>query len=171
MICKLNHAAASVLCLTSVFLSILLLAAENPNGSDIKYRWTSSEFGGGGYVTGILQHPENPNIIYIRTDVAGIFKSVDGGKSWKAINNGMTEGHHHNVESFAISMMNPNVLFRASGEARGHEMVSAIHKTTDGGQNRTSSETAPRDFMARRSASILSTILLLQQQATRWESG
>ena len=133
MICKLNHAAASVLCLTSVFLSILLLAAENPNGSDIKYRWTSSEFGGGGYVTGILQHPENPNIIYIRTDVAGIFKNVDGGKCWKAINDGMTEGHHHNVESFAISAMHPDVLFRASGEARGHEMVSAIHKTTDGG--------------------------------------
>ena len=93
----------------------------------------SSEFGGGGYVTGILEDPRDSNILYIRTDVAGVFKSVDGGKSWKAINNGMTEGYHHSVESFAMSAMNPNVLFRASGEARGHEMVSAIHKSTDGG--------------------------------------
>lgn len=108
-------------------------AGGDPIGSDIKYRWTSSESGGGGYVTGILQHPVNSNTLYIRTDVAGIFMSVDGGKRWKAINNGMTEGYHHNVESFAICKMNPNVLFRASGEARGHAMVSAIHKTTDGG--------------------------------------
>jgi len=102
-------------------------------GSGIKYHWASSEFGGGGYVTGIIQHPGFSNILYIKTDVAGVFKSIDGGKSWNAINNGMTEGYHHNVESFAMSRMNPNVLFRASGEARGHEMVSAIHKTTDGG--------------------------------------
>ena len=108
-------------------------AKGKPDGSEAKYRWTSSEFGGGGYVTGILQNPVNPVILYIRTDVAGVFVTSDGGKNWKAVNNGMTEGYHHNVESFALSRMNPNVLFRASGEARGHRMVSAIHKTTDGG--------------------------------------
>jgi len=102
-------------------------------GSDVRYRWNASECNGGGYVTGMLQNPIHPDILYIRTDVAGVFKSVDGGKRWRAINSGMTEGYHHNVESFAMNPVNPDVLFRASGEARGHEMVSAIHKTTDGG--------------------------------------
>ncbi len=133
MIYRSNYANVLMMLLTGMFLTILSFAAENPNGPGITYRWTSSEFGGGGYVTGLLQHPENPNVLYIRTDVAGVFQSIDGGKSWKAVNNGMTEGHHHNVESFAMSAMHPDVLFRASGEARGHEMVSAIHKTTDGG--------------------------------------
>jgi len=123
----------SIICIINIFLTINSFAQNDLNDSKIKYRWNSSEFGGGGYVTGILQHPDNPNILYIRTDVAGVFKSNDGGKSWNAINNGMTEGYHHNIESFAVSKINPNVLFRASGEARGHEMVSAIHKTTDGG--------------------------------------
>ena len=130
MLEKLNF--ISSLALVSIALS--LNSCANKISDDIQYRWVSSDFGGGGYVTGLIQNPENQNILYIRTDVAGLFKSVDGGKSWKAINNGMTEGYHHNVESFAISRMDPDVLFRASGEARGHEMVSAIHKTTDGGK-------------------------------------
>jgi photosystem II stability/assembly factor-like uncharacterized protein len=117
----------------NLFLTISSFAEGNPNSTNVKYRWTGSEFGGGGYVTGLIQNPDNPNILYIRTDVAGVFMSSDGGKSWNAINNGMTEGYNHNVESFAMSRINPSVLFRASGEARDHKMVSAIHKSTDGG--------------------------------------
>ena len=132
MACKSTPVIVSI-CLIATILAVTSSNAGNPTGSDIKYRWTSSEYGGGGYVTGIIQHPSKPDILYIRTDVAGVFVSVDRGERWKAINNGMTECHHHNVESFAISKLNPNVLFRASGEARGHEMVSAIHKTSDGG--------------------------------------
>jgi photosystem II stability/assembly factor-like uncharacterized protein len=133
MIFKFNYNLLTTLFLIIFFFTGILTAQENPSSSQIKYRWTSSEFGGGGYVTGLLQRPDSSNIMYIRTDVAGIFQSIDGGKSWKAINNGMTEGYHHNVESFAMSRLNPDIMFRASGEARGHEMVSAIHKTTDGG--------------------------------------
>jgi photosystem II stability/assembly factor-like uncharacterized protein len=135
MNCRFKIVVVLIICFISPFLTVNLFAQNNPGTSKIKYHWISSEFGGGGYVTGLIQHPDNPYILYIRTDVAGIFKSNDGGKSWNAINNGMTEGHHHNVESFTMSGKNPNVLFRASGEARGHEMVSAIHKTTDGGIN------------------------------------
>ncbi|MFZ1978108.1 MAG: hypothetical protein WAV76_09150 [Bacteroidota bacterium] len=130
---KFDPAAVWIFLFINTLFSISSFAGNHSSGSDIQFRWTSSEFGGGGYVTGILQHPDHPDILYIRTDVAGVFKSVDGGKSWKAINNGMTEGYHHNVESFAMSLMDPDVLFRASGEARGHVMVSAVHKSSDGG--------------------------------------
>jgi photosystem II stability/assembly factor-like uncharacterized protein len=104
------------------------------NNPPKKYKWINSHYGGGGYVTGIIQHPENPNIIYIRTDVAGMFKSLDGGKSWASLNNGMTEIHHHNVETFAMSQQHPDILFRGSGEGRNHQMVGAIHKSVDGGR-------------------------------------
>jgi len=100
----------------------------------VKYQWTNSIHGGGGYVTGIIQHPDNPQILYIRTDVAGMFRSDDGGNTWNAINNGMTEGYHHNVETFALSRGNPDMLFRGSGEARNRQMVGAIHKSTNGGR-------------------------------------
>ena len=125
--------AVSIACVIAFPPGVHSFSPGNPGRSEIQYLWTSSDYGGGGYVTGIIQHPANPDILYIRTDVAGVFMSEDGGRRWKAINNGMTEGYHHNVESFAMSVLKPGVLFRASGEARGHEMVSAIHKTTDGG--------------------------------------
>ncbi|NJO69226.1 MAG: hypothetical protein HC830_08050 [Bacteroidetes bacterium] len=94
-----------------------------------------SYMGGGGYITGLLINPINPDIVYARCDVAGMFKSVDGGKSWEAINNGMTECHHHSVETFAIHPTDPDILFRCSGEARDHKMTGTIHKSVDGGKN------------------------------------
>jgi len=99
-----------------------------------EYQWINSSHRGGGYVTGIMQHPTNPSVIYIRTDVAGMYRSDNAGKTWSAINNGMTDRHHHCVETFALSAQKPDLLFRASGEARNHQMVGAIHKSTNGGK-------------------------------------
>ncbi|MGA9118987.1 MAG: hypothetical protein WB699_06440, partial [Bacteroidota bacterium] len=101
MTSKFYHRGVSIFCGVNLVFALHAFAGGDPVGSAIHYRWTSSDFGGGGYVTGLLQHPADPNILYIRTDVAGVFMSVDGGRSWKAVNGGMTEGYHHSVESFA----------------------------------------------------------------------
>jgi photosystem II stability/assembly factor-like uncharacterized protein len=95
--------------------------------------WQQSKLGGGGYITGILQNPLKPEILYARCDVGGVFKSKNGGKKWSAINNGMTKCHHHSVQSFAISHSQPDVLFRCSGEARGNKIFGTIHKSINGG--------------------------------------
>jgi len=98
-------------------------------------KWEQSELGGGGFITGITQNTKNPNIIYIRCDVGGVFKSTDRGKSWEIANKGVSKGYHHNVEAIAISPHNPNILLRGSGEARGHKLVGDIHKSVDGGES------------------------------------
>jgi photosystem II stability/assembly factor-like uncharacterized protein len=38
--------------------------------------------------TSLLFHPDDPNVIYLGTFPAGIYKSVDGGKSWREHNTG-----------------------------------------------------------------------------------
>jgi beta-glucanase (GH16 family)/photosystem II stability/assembly factor-like uncharacterized protein len=113
-------------------LHLQLLNAQTRNS--VEYKWKQSHIGGG-YIIGLMQDPQDADIVYARCDVGGMYKSVDCGKSWKTINNGMTQCQHHSVESFAISPHNPQVLFRCSGEARGHSMVGTIHKSTNGGES------------------------------------
>mgnify|MGYP005840171631 CR=1 FL=1 len=102
---------------------------------DVLYTWKQSWMGGGGYITGVLQDPVNTDILYARCDVAGMFKSTDRGRSWKSVNNGMCLCHHHSVQSFAINPLNPEVLLRCSGEARGKSIFGTIHKSIDAGES------------------------------------
>jgi photosystem II stability/assembly factor-like uncharacterized protein len=96
--------------------------------------WRQSTLNGGGFIEGLLQDPQHPDVMYARSDVAGVFKSIDRGQSWVAKNHGMTDCHQHDVQAFAISPHNPQVLFRCSGSVRGKTFFGTIHKTIDGGE-------------------------------------
>ena len=96
--------------------------------------WHQSRVGGGGYITGLIADPNTPGRIWARCDVAGVFVSEDGGRSFRAMNMGMTASSNHSVESFALSPHDPNVLFRCSGEARAGKSFGFIHGSRDGGK-------------------------------------
>lgn len=96
--------------------------------------WQQSTLNGGGFIAGILQDPHAPDIFYARSDVAGVFKSVDGARSWQARNHGMSECHQHDVRSFALSPHDNQVLFRGSGSVRGGKCFGTIHKSVDAGE-------------------------------------
>ncbi|WP_379152691.1 hypothetical protein [Paenibacillus sp. sgz5001063] len=95
--------------------------------------WSPAELGGGGYITGLIQHPSRSGVLYARCDVAGVFASTDGGFRWEARNGGLSKAYHHQVQSFAISPHHPEVLFRCSGEVRSHQFYGSVHKSGDGG--------------------------------------
>ncbi|MEC0171288.1 hypothetical protein [Paenibacillus graminis] len=95
--------------------------------------WSPASLGGGGYITGLIQHPAQSGVLYARCDVAGVFASLDGGFTWEARNGGLTKAYHHQVQSFAISPHRPEVLFRCSGEVRSRTFYGSVHKSADGG--------------------------------------
>lgn len=97
--------------------------------------WTPATLGGGGYITGLIQHPVISGIVYARCDVAGVFRSSDGGETWETLNGGLTKAYHHQVQSFTISPHHPEVLFRCSGEVRSRKFYGSVHKSADGGHS------------------------------------
>jgi photosystem II stability/assembly factor-like uncharacterized protein len=101
----------------------------------VEATWEQSQVGGGGYITGLIPDPHTPGRIWARCDVAGVFLSEDGGRSFRAMNRGMTASSNHSVESFAVSAHDPNVLYRCSGEARGGKSFGFIHGSKDGGKS------------------------------------
>ena len=75
-------------------------------------------------ITTIVIDPADPDIIYVGTEYAGIYKSIDGGFSWKPVQNGLTRAR---IDSLFMDPNDPRVLY-AGGRNGG------VYKTTDGGE-------------------------------------
>src|SRR5512143_846002 len=99
-------------------------AAEEPVGAQRGFRFRNlGPAGGGGRVTSIAGIPGDPNVIYIGSASGGVFKTVDGGASWKAI----FEKHPSSIGSIAIAPSNPNVVWVGTGEANPRNNVVDGH--------------------------------------------
>jgi photosystem II stability/assembly factor-like uncharacterized protein len=84
--------------------------------------------------------PSNPNLVWIGTGEAnprnsvswgdGVYKSTDGGKTWK--NMGLKETHH--IGRIVIHPANPNIVYVAAlGHLWGANAERGVFKTRDGG--------------------------------------
>jgi len=75
---------------------------------------------GGMAVHTIVLDPKNPNRIFVAVSAAGVFRTDDGGKTWKPINRGLKSLYElpdpdaevgHCVHRIAMHPSRPNVLF------------------------------------------------------------
>ena len=79
-------------------------------------------------INAIVIHPTDPNIVYAMTSLhesetaIGIYKSVDGAKTWSSSNNGLDPY----TNDLQIDPTEPDTLYAAT--------ESGIYKTTDGGK-------------------------------------
>jgi photosystem II stability/assembly factor-like uncharacterized protein len=85
--------------------------------------------------------PSNPDVVWVGTGEAnlrnsvswgdGVYKSVDGGRTWKHM--GLRDSHH--VGRIVIHPRNPDVVYVAAlGHAWGPNRERGLFKTTDGGR-------------------------------------
>ncbi len=98
------------------------------------------------HISRIVIHPSNPDVVWVaaqgalhgKTQERGVYKSIDGGKSWKKVLyvNDMT-----GASELSIDMHNPQVLYAAMWEhMRTPWQVisggagSGLYKSTDGGE-------------------------------------
>ena len=89
----------------------LLLISANFAGNDVA-------IGCGGFVDGIFYDPHNANVMYARTDVSGLYKSVNDGASWTKMLSwvgGNGNGGSAGVLRFAIDPENSNNIYADTG--------------------------------------------------------
>lgn len=103
----------------------------------------------------LVTHPTNPDIAYVGygcDSYSGVYRTVDGGTSWQAINNGLDMGMGC-MEALAISASDPNVLYVGGGSYAG-----SIWKSVDGGDtwNKTGGPPAAQAYGLGMQASFMS---------------
>src|SRR5262249_39169539 len=78
----------------------------------------------GGYIQALAPDPVTPTTLYSGSAGGGVFKSVDAGATWTAINSGLT---NKSVYAIAVDPINPSTIYA------GTHNVGGIFKTVDGG--------------------------------------
>ncbi len=104
------------------------------------YTWRTVEIGGGGFVTGTIFHPTEPNLVYARTDVGGIYRLDPATDRWIPLNNEIgglnNEFQHHGVLGVGLDPNDPDRLYMATGQYSGTEswkLPSRLYRSTDRG--------------------------------------
>ena len=97
------------------------------------YNFDNVSIGGGGYVTGLMFHPTEENLLYARTDVGGAYRWDENQNQWKQLLLSVPE--YAAVDGFALTESNPNILYMACGNsASKNPKAFDIIKSTDKGE-------------------------------------
>ena len=101
--------------------------------------------------TEIIMHPENPDVLfagfyerlrqpasfYSGGENGGLFKSEDGGKSWKKITNGLAEGPSGMID-ISWHLKDPNILvmaYEADENIEEGKPGTGVYRSDDGGNS------------------------------------
>lgn len=113
------------------FFTFLLISCISSYG---QYSFNHVAIGGGGFVTGIINHKTSGDI-YCRTDIGGAYRLNTTSGKWVQLFNWLSEDESGfaGVESLAIDPQNPNNVYMLCGISYVGGGRTAILKSTDKG--------------------------------------
>ena len=108
--------------------------------SDVQPRQNSNKLksvkiGGGGFVTGIVIHPQAADVMYARTDVGGLYRWDAIHQNWHQLLSIDSIGQKVSlsVESVAVDPNNPKIVYAATGASTNKEPGNIL-KSLNGGK-------------------------------------
>ena len=126
---KIISAVSAIVMLITAIPSFAFIEANQ----QADYQWGHAKLGPGGFVTGLLFHPMEENLIYARTDVGGMYRWEQSTGEWKQLMKWSQEdGNLDAVDGFAIDPNDPDVVYAALG---GYYWVAGgLYKSEDRGE-------------------------------------
>ena len=144
-----------ILSLLTVLLVAMTASLTSLRAADLssKYDWNAVRVGAGGYVTGLVLHPLDPNVRYCRTDVGNAYRWDTSLNEWvpMLVRNANGSGLPADVTavpgctgctSVAVDPNNVNVVLLAFPVRRSNDLSATyptvnenIYRSTDGGRN------------------------------------
>ncbi|MEJ2203601.1 MAG: sialidase [Gemmatimonadota bacterium] len=88
----------------------------------------------GNRVSAVMGEPGNPNVYFFGAASGGVFKSEDGGHSWRPV---FDDQPAQSIGALAMAPSDPNVIWAGTGEAFIRSNVSignGVYRSTDGGE-------------------------------------
>ncbi len=79
------------------------------------YQWKSVQIRGGGYVPGILFHPAETGLVYIRTDIGGSYRLNADDSTWTSLNDMFTDGNDMGSIALGIDASDASYLYLTGG--------------------------------------------------------
>jgi photosystem II stability/assembly factor-like uncharacterized protein len=98
-------------------------AGESWSHADWSRSWIAEPSTWANIPSALAFHPTRAEVVYAAVLGSGVFKSLDGGQSWKPMNTGLNS---LNIDALVIDPANPETVFAAGGQA--------IYRSNDAGQ-------------------------------------
>lgn len=93
-------------------------------------QWEPAGYGASGNFTGVYFDPTQAGVVYITSDVTGVFRSTDYGETWEVRCSGLG---NYQVASFAIDPFDSNTLYAGVGTYSGLSDRNGIYVSHDAG--------------------------------------
>ena len=124
-----------------MFFSTLFIYAQNEPPITIDtsfysgFEWRNIGPNRGGRSLGASGSPSRPNEYYFGATGGGLWKTIDGGNTWKCVTDGQITSS--SVGAVAVAETNPDVVYIGMGETQLRGSITqgdGVYKTTDGGK-------------------------------------
>ena len=106
-----------------------------------EFTWQSLPLGGGGFLTGIVTHPAQKDLIYARTDVGGVYKyqpptSENERPYWQQLMNWIPVENMQlwSCDGIALNPFNVNEVYALLGQYLWNDFPSGVYKSDDQGK-------------------------------------